>query len=33
MAMACFASVVALSILPPGRRAIRINPSQALLHD
>jgi ABC-type antimicrobial peptide transport system permease subunit len=33
MAMAFFAAVVALSILAPGRRAIRINPSTALQHD
>ena len=33
MAMAFFAAVVALSILAPGRRAIRINPSQALQHE
>ena len=33
MAMACFSAVVALSILAPGRRAIRINPSQALQHE
>ena len=33
MAMAFFAAVVALSILSPGRRAIRINPSQALQHE
>ena len=33
MAMAFFAAVVALSILPPGRRAIRINPSKALQHE
>ncbi len=32
-AMALFAAVVALSILAPGRRAIRINPSQALQHE
>ena len=30
MAMAFFAAVVALPILAPGRRATRINPSQAL---
>jgi hypothetical protein len=33
MAMAFFAAVVALSILAPGRRATRINPSQALQHE
>jgi hypothetical protein len=33
MAIAFFAGVVALSILAPGRRAIRINPSQALQHE
>jgi ABC-type antimicrobial peptide transport system permease subunit len=33
MAMAFFAAVVALSVLSPGRRAIRINPSQALKHE
>ena len=33
MAMVFFAAVVALSIFVPGRRAIRINPSQALQHD
>jgi putative ABC transport system permease protein len=33
MAMAFFAAVVALSILAPGRRAIRINPGQALQHE
>jgi putative ABC transport system permease protein len=33
MAIAFFAAVVALSILAPGRRAIRINPSQALQHE
>jgi predicted permease len=33
VAMAFFAAVVALSILPPGRRAIRINPSKALQHE
>jgi putative ABC transport system permease protein len=33
MALACFAAVVALSILPPGRRATRINPLQALQHE
>ncbi len=33
MAMAFFAAVVALSILAPGRRAIRIDPSQALQHE
>ena len=33
MAMAFFAAVVALSILPPGRRATRINPLQALQHE
>jgi ABC-type antimicrobial peptide transport system permease subunit len=32
-AMAFFGAVVALSILPPGRRAIRINPSKALQHE
>jgi hypothetical protein len=32
VAMAFFAAVVALSILAPGRRAIRINPSKALQH-
>ena len=31
--MAFFAAVVSLSILSPGRRAIRINPSKALLHE
>jgi ABC-type antimicrobial peptide transport system permease subunit len=33
MAMAFFAAVVALSILAPGRRAIRIDPSKALQHE
>jgi predicted permease len=33
MAMAFFAAVVALSILAPGRRAVRINPSTALQHE
>jgi predicted lysophospholipase L1 biosynthesis ABC-type transport system permease subunit len=33
MAMACFAAVIALAILAPGRRAMRINPSQALQHE
>jgi ABC-type antimicrobial peptide transport system permease subunit len=33
MAMASFAAVVALSILSPGRRAIRIDPLQALQHE
>ncbi len=33
VAMAFFALVVALSILAPGRRAIRINPSKALQHE
>ncbi len=33
MAMAFFAGVVAVSILPPGRRAIRINPTEALQHE
>jgi ABC-type antimicrobial peptide transport system permease subunit len=33
MAMVFFAAVVALSILAPGRRAIRINPSRALQHE
>jgi predicted lysophospholipase L1 biosynthesis ABC-type transport system permease subunit len=33
MAMVCFAAVVALSILAPGRRATRINPVQALQHE
>jgi predicted permease len=33
MAMALFAAVVALSILAPGRRATRINPSEALQHE
>ncbi len=33
VAMAFFAAVVALSILAPGRRAIRINPSKALQHE
>jgi len=33
MAMAFFAAVVALSILAPGRRAIHINPAQALQHE
>lgn len=32
-AIAFFAAVVALSILPPGRRATRINPSEALQHE
>jgi hypothetical protein len=32
-AMAFFAAVVALSILAPGRRAIRIDPSRALQHE
>jgi predicted permease len=32
-AMALFAAVVAVSILAPGRRAIRINPIQALQHE
>jgi predicted permease len=32
-ALALFAAVVALSILAPGRRAMRINPSQALQHE
>jgi predicted permease len=33
MALAFFAAVVALSILAPGRRAIRIDPLQALKHE
>jgi predicted permease len=33
VAMAFFAAVVALSILAPGRRAIRISPSKALQHE
>lgn len=33
MAMAFFAAVVALSILSPGRRAVRIDPSRALQHE
>jgi len=33
MAMSFFAAVVALAILAPGRRAIRINPSKALQHE
>jgi hypothetical protein len=33
MAMAFFAAVVALSILAPGRRAVRINPGTALQHE
>jgi hypothetical protein len=33
MAMVFFAAVVALSILAPGRRAVRINPLQALQHE
>jgi ABC-type antimicrobial peptide transport system permease subunit len=33
IAMVFFAAVVALSILAPGRRAIRINPSRALQHE
>jgi ABC-type antimicrobial peptide transport system permease subunit len=33
MAMTLFAAVVALSILAPGRRAIRIDPLQALRHE
>jgi len=33
MAMAYFAAVVALSIPPPGRRATRIDPIQALKHE
>jgi ABC-type antimicrobial peptide transport system permease subunit len=33
MAMAFFAAVVALSILAPGRRAIRVNPVEALRHE
>ena len=33
MAMAFFAAVVALSILAPGRRAIRIDPLTALRHE
>jgi predicted permease len=33
IAMAFFAAVVALSILAPGHRAIRINPSKALQHE
>ena len=33
MAMAFFAAVVALAILAPGRRAVRINPSEALQHE
>ena len=32
-AMAFFAAVVALSILRPGRRAIRIDPIGALRHE
>lgn len=32
-ALAFFAAVVALAILAPGRRALRINPSQALQHE
>ncbi|MBZ5726494.1 MAG: ABC transporter permease [Acidobacteriia bacterium] len=33
IAIAFFAAVVSLSILAPGRRAIRINPSKALQHE
>ena len=33
MALACFAVVVALSILGPGRRATRIDPISALQHE
>lgn len=33
MALVLFAAVVAISVLAPGRRAIRINPLQALRHD
>ena len=33
IAMEFFAAVVSLSILAPGRRAIRINPSKALQHE
>jgi hypothetical protein len=33
MAMSFFTAVVALSILAPGRRAIRINPGKALQHE
>jgi hypothetical protein len=33
IALALFAAVVALSILAPGRRAIRINPGKALQHE
>ena len=33
MAMALFAAVVALSIFSPGRRAIRIDPIEALRHE
>jgi ABC-type antimicrobial peptide transport system permease subunit len=33
IAMAFFAVVLALSILAPGRRAIRIDPNRALQHE
>jgi hypothetical protein len=33
MAMTFFAAVVALAILAPGRRAVRIDPIQALRHE
>jgi ABC-type lipoprotein release transport system permease subunit len=32
-AMGFFAAVMALAILAPGRRAIRIDPSKALQHE
>ena len=31
--MALFAVVIAISILSPGRRAVRINPREALQHE
>jgi hypothetical protein len=33
MAVALFSAVVAISILAPGRRAIRIDPVRALQHE
>jgi ABC-type antimicrobial peptide transport system permease subunit len=33
MALMFFAGVVAVSVLAPGRRAVRINPIEALRHD
>jgi ABC-type antimicrobial peptide transport system permease subunit len=33
LALACFAAVVGVSVLAPGRRATRINPVDALRHE